>query len=56
MCHWNENHWHLFLLERDNTQTQNVELATIQKPLYYVFFLMDDKSKKTFERQRIRVD
>ncbi len=47
---------HLFLSEQYNTQTQNMELAAIQKPLYYVFFLMDDKSKKTFKRQRIRVD
>jgi len=47
---------HLFLSEQDNTQTQNVELTAIQQPLYCIFFLMDDKSEKTFKRQRIRVD
>lgn len=46
----------LFLSEQDNTKTQDLSLAAVQKPLYFIFFLMDKKSENTFNRQRIQVN
>ncbi len=46
----------LFISENDNSDTQTLVLSQVKQPLYLLFFMMDEKSTKDYQRERIRVD
>jgi hypothetical protein len=46
----------LFISENDNSETQTLVLSQVKQPLYLVFFMMDEKSTKDYQRERIQVD
>jgi len=46
----------LFVSENDNSNTQNLDLSKVKQPLYLLFFMMDEKSTKDYQRERIQVD
>ncbi len=46
----------LFISENDNSDTQTLVLSQVKQPLYLLFFMMDEKSTKDYQRERILVD
>ena len=46
----------LFISENDNSDTQTLVLSQVKQPLYLLFFMMDEKSTKDYQRERIQVD
>ena len=46
----------LFISENDISDTQTLVLSQVKQPLYLLFFMMDEKSTKDYQRERILVD
>jgi hypothetical protein len=46
----------LFISENNNSDTQTLVLSQVKQPLYLLFFMMDEKNTKDYQRERIRVD
>ncbi|MFM6935256.1 MAG: hypothetical protein ACKOXP_07410 [Flavobacteriales bacterium] len=47
---------HFFLSENNNQTTKSINVSEMKQPLYLIFFLMDDKTNKVSQRQRIAIE
>lgn len=46
----------LFISENDNSDTQTLAMSQVKQPLYFLFFMMDERSTRDKQRERIQVD